>query len=132
MKSKIKFRGWIIRQNRMISWEEISSSKQLLFSFFGDEEYKTNPPIKIWERMQFTGLKDKNGVDIFEGDVLLILDTLKIVVDFKAEENTIYGHGDSVTSLMVGFKLGSQYGKKYDFNEVEILGNIYENPELIK
>jgi hypothetical protein len=74
--------------------------------------------------MQFTGLKDKNGKEIFEGDILRL---------YYLESKTIDG-AEVVFSHDGGWvlKSGSDFlniGTRQD--EVEIIGNIYENPELI-
>lgn len=75
--------------------------------------------------MQSTGLKDKNGKEIFEGDI----------VDYKGREAVIKWHG-SYASFIYRFVDGLQervseweplFLAYYHF---EIIGNIYENPEL--
>lgn len=73
--------------------------------------------------MQFTGLKDRNGREIYEGDIVQYFGSSPEVVDFG--EIT---HGDS-------FDGGTATG--YDLNQAtmpgtEVIGNIYENPELLK
>ncbi|KKM14928.1 hypothetical protein LCGC14_1701140, partial [marine sediment metagenome] len=76
----------------------------------------------IW--MQFTGLKDKNGKEIFEGDVLQINPKgLKyfIVQSFILDTYTLW--------KMIAERLNNPM-KKY--TKIEVIGNIYENPELLE
>ncbi len=70
--------------------------------------------------MQYTGLKDKNGKEIYEGDILLI----------EGRRNICIFRGGGFT-----FQWETEKHRFYhpDFSpESEIIGNIYENPELLK
>ena len=77
-----------------------------------------------WELMQSTGLKDKNGVEIFEGDVLTSnVQPCKMVNPIK--------DGYGVVRFENGmFKLGSISLVTF-ISKMEVIGNIYENPELL-
>lgn len=73
--------------------------------------------------MQYTGLKDKNGVEIYEGDILWLGDAGSIVQilwsDFKLRLKWVNPMGAS----------DNIYAWKDD---LEVIGNIYENPELLE
>ena len=83
---------------------------------------------------QSTGLKDKNGVLIYEGDILGYPNPkIKREVKFGSEILTVEEYGQR----MVGFYLTESNGER-GFLEpnpapyYEVIGDIYENPELIK
>lgn len=69
------------------------------------------------ELMQFTGLLDKNGKEIYEGDILKTLAGTKGEIEFKFFMWTFYNT-----------HLNNWGGSK----GLEVIGNIYENPELMK
>ncbi|TCU78883.1 putative phage protein (TIGR01671 family) [Bradyrhizobium sp. R2.2-H] len=85
-----------------------------------------------WDIMQFTGLKDKNGKEIYEGDILEY-----------ARDNNLGGMIREVRAIEfkpnLGYRLG---GAQFDDNpggyvgglwneNILVIGNIYENPELL-
>ena len=84
-----------------------------------DSPTNTGTPFDI---MQFTGFQDKNGVDIFEGDVV--------------KETRLLHFGKSTLNKQVefrgsSFKIGDLVISKYMGIDWEVIGNIYQNPELI-
>lgn len=73
--------------------------------------------------MQYTGLKDRNGDEIYEGDIIeyLYKDNFGII-------GTIEYSSDSYHIVVE-----KEYGDLYGFNlKIGIIGNIHENPELIE
>ena len=84
--------------------------------------------------MQFTGLTDKNGKEIYEGDILSVENPdgykdLLCLVEYDSnvggyEYTPKSGYGEFETST-IGWAMGMEF-------EFEIIGNIYENPELLE
>jgi len=72
---------------------------------------------------QFTGLSDKNGVDIYEGDILRIGTNLIEIVSWVDQDNWV-----SDKCPVNGWVNNESIYKK----KPEVIGNIYENPELLK
>lgn len=116
MKREIKFRAWTGIQ--MENWNHIKTWETLAQHLDGLTEFK-------W--MQYTGLKDKNGKEIYEGDVFryeLLNDNEK---EFE-QDSTIYT--EAVHFVDGCFELDNcPLGAFYYMGEV--IGNIYENPELL-
>ena len=141
---KPRYRAWDKEENR---WINIAS---LVFDEEGELWYLSpvmddfNPVYyenelgKTWELMQSTGLKDKNGVDIFEGDVVRF--TWDMLSDVNATEKgkkvriSKVFWSDWRASWAVGKKSCNNDLFRYarNGNTVEVIGNIYENPELLE
>lgn len=114
MKRIIKFRRWHKDLKDMIYSDKLSD-------FFSKVE--SYPP--IYEVMQFTGLVDKNGKEIYEGDIV------KWFVNNLIREGIVeyidnYGGYD-----MKNFKDNYHVCCDWLRGEYEVIGNVYENPELL-
>lgn len=121
-----RFRAWLKKDKEMIDVEEVNF-KNGEFDFIGDAitwMCKSNDCVL----MQSTGLVDKNGKEIFEGDILKVTDkhSWLEVVSFNE---------DKAMFISKETKRKVEETPLYDlFNtnifEVEIIGNIHTNPEL--
>ncbi|MCI2201053.1 YopX family protein [Clostridium sp.] len=126
---KIKFRAYIKKLGKIVNVEEINFSNETIGVKVPGEGYLLVYNFKDFELMQYTGLKDKNGVEVYEGDILKL---------FYGKENTPLtttkvffnkeGYWDS-KNLSEQHPVRACYG---GFNKCEVIGNIYENPELLE
>ena len=73
---------------------------------------------------QYTGLKDKNGKEIYEGDIV------KIIFKEKDIGKVIYEHNGFTIDVM---NMNRTYGRvSFVNNFMEVIGNIHDNPELLE
>ena len=120
---EIKFRAWHKGKKIMGKVLGIDILHKEIFFSNGDVDYCEISNFKYIELMQYTGLKDKNGKEIYEGDIIKFLNNIFEVIWCNEK-----------ASFMLKNK---EYKEFLNFiyennNGMEIVGNIYENPELIK
>ena len=149
---EIKFRAWFEKFKEMYTVKMIDLQKQI--AYFDKYNYRSFYDIDL---MQYTGLKDKNNKEIYEGDILLSSNengVFLISIDFGnqsiEDSNILTGFQIKIEKTLAE----SQYFEDFNNNLIElinkynipleeynnekyisdgwwILGNIYENPELL-
>lgn len=130
---EIKFRAWHTKLKKMISCEEMVRDQLTLLPdgrFINvsgiDTRLSIIYPQDKFIPLQYTGFRDKNGTEIFEDDIVKQCNLIFIV---KWVEGGFW--------LIAKDKYGSRINQKIDFAKVndvetEIIGNNYENKELLK
>jgi len=124
-----KFRAWHKELGRMMSisdmWFNVDSLGEIGLNDAVMNDYITVSPDEI-ELMQTTGLCDKEGTEVFEGDILhhQIQTEYTFIVKYDKEKGRWYGDGLSRTYRIDIAKRFLPYYK--------VIGNIYENQEILK
>ena len=134
MNREIKFRAWDKNKNKFIptnTWAIVQTDFKAFGVMLKDwEDYREGEYFysNSQELSQYTGLKDKNGKDIYDGDIIRQGGDLCIV-------QSCVGGFDC--QMLIELKNGGTIeGSTYNFSFLsetycEIIGNIYENPELL-
>ena len=122
-----KFRAWDkvnkkLKQVYSIDFDENGEIQSIKDEYTKPNEMYAMFEIEYFELMQSTGLKDMKDTEIYEGDIV------------KNEYDEIY----VVKWFDAGFHLEEKYNGGFDYFELhfgdnkEVIGNIYENPELLE
>lgn len=126
MTRSIKFRAWDKEEKKMFPNEK----RVLLVKRNFGEVWNENDNL-VW--MQFTGLLDKNGKEIYEGDIFPCLYAFDgctdhvMVVEYNEPRAGFFPRWDYSKCHQKGVQK-----TMHDLSSLEIIGNIYENPELLK
>lgn len=114
---KIKFRGFDPINQKIIPWE-------------GMQAWAMNS-LENKNIMQFSGLLDKNDVEIYEGDIVKSKCCEECEKPIKILK-VIFYEGCFELRYIKDWKYSDLYSLLSGAGDIEIIGNIYENPELLK
>ena len=134
-----KFRVWDTENKEMLKVQELDFED----TFYGGrlsirtDQYNDYFDIEDMILMQYTGLKDKNGKEIYEGDIV------KVKLYKGEEEKYFIGKVEYFGSnFIVDADNNSEYhiydldgfgiDYRYHLEDCEVIGNIYDNPELLE
>lgn len=114
-----KFRAWDFKVNQFIKF----SLKTMVYNRFTFREIVQKKELEIWQ--QYVGFKDIDGEEIYEGDIVECISSIMNDTQIHKVEFVDGMWGVSWDGCFGIFRLSV-------FDNTKILGNIYENPELLK
>lgn len=124
MNRDIKFRVWSEKNKKMLEIQKHSFKTGLSMP------YGSNMERYFGNLMRYTGLKDINEKEIYEGDIVSFYND----EEYKFKSTNALVIYDSAAFMLEHKKLGKEYLGEMDIENmcIKIIGNIYENPELLE
>jgi len=139
---EIKFRAWFYDGENLSTGAMVSLETAISECYAEVSAFDLSATDKCTILMQYTGLKDKNGVEIYEGD---IIKNFWVNNETKEEEIWIVKFGEYLDNDVedfapaggIGFYCDNSCNQKgivnlYQYKNIEVIGNIHENPELLE
>lgn len=125
---EIKFRAWDKRHKEWCEHFTLDfekNSESYIDNVYGGSFQHCTENDENVILMQYTGLKDKNGEEIYEGDIVTQTDDIESLKGAVSFSKGMFCIPSSRGLKILG-------GHDYKERDTEIIGNVYENPELIE
>lgn len=128
-----KFRIWDKTNKEMLEWEELDLNKErgedeiTIFEPTGQFAH----PIFFYDAMQSTGLKDINGTEIYEGDIV----EFKYPYDKRIKTKGAIIWNNNKACFGINMKETTEQYELYRItaeNYLTVIGNVHQNPELLE
>jgi uncharacterized phage protein (TIGR01671 family) len=137
MNREIKFRAWDKEGQEMYDVAMINWEAEEIAYTDHPTGYEADALLEQVELMQYTGLKDKNGKEIYEGDILKSLSQVFSEENQDALISEVYYHDSYAAFYLLAsnrdFEINEPLAQSiHNYEILEVIGNIYENPELLE
>jgi len=124
---QIKFRGKNFETGQWVYGDLVQTCREAAI-YYDDGECTYTPDVITDTVGQFTGILDCNGKEVYEGDILERYNEQGIImhVNYFGSQFGCVQHWDGVSGEGSWYPLDN-----YDMSQWEVVGNIYDNPELL-
>ena len=127
---EIKFRVWDKNIPKTVGELENPTGEMVEWDYIKESDYLIDGINGKYPIMQYTGLKDKNGKEVYTGDILKLEDCGEALYEVKYFDY-VYAYGVERINPQKGDWIDKRLEELYS-EGIEVIGNIYENKELLE